>query len=90
MQTAAAAIGCTPAQLSLAWQRNRPVTSVILGARTIAQLDDNLAAQDVAIPPEIASKLERATRLPDEYPGTFIEIFQGWLRGGQGITTRRS
>lgn len=85
VQKAAAEMGCTPAQLALAWQRSRPVTSVIIGARTIAQLDDNLAALDVRIPPEVAEDLERVSRLPDEYPGTFIDLFQGWLRGGRGL-----
>lgn len=88
VQKAASEMGCTPAQLALAWQRSRPVTSVIIGARTPAQLDDNLAALDVTIPPEVAADLERRTRLPDEYPGTFIDIFQGWLRGGQGVRSR--
>jgi aryl-alcohol dehydrogenase-like predicted oxidoreductase len=84
-------MGCTPAQLALAWQRTRPVTSVIIGARTMAQLDDNLASLDVSIPPEVVDRLEAATRLPDEYPGTFIDIFRGWLRGGgSGIAVPRN
>jgi aryl-alcohol dehydrogenase-like predicted oxidoreductase len=83
VREAAAEVGCTPAQLALAWQRTRPVTSVILGARTPAQLDENLAALDVAIPGEVAERLERATRLPDEYPGAFVDAMQGWLRGGR-------
>ncbi len=82
VQKGAAEIGCTPAQLALAWQRSRPVTSVIIGARSMEQLNDNLASLDVTIPPEIADQLEQATRLPPEYPGTFIEIFQQFLRGG--------
>src|SRR5262245_59329224 len=46
--------GCTPAQLALAWQLAKPeVTSVILGARTQAQLDDNLGALSVTIPPAV-------------------------------------
>jgi aryl-alcohol dehydrogenase-like predicted oxidoreductase len=77
---AASELGCSPAQLALAWQRDRPVTSVIIGARTLTQLDDNLASRDVMIPPEIAERIEQATGLPDEYPGTFIDIFQRWLR----------
>ena len=85
VQKAAAEIGCSPAQLALAWQRTRPVTSVIIGVRTMAQLDDNLGALDVTIPPEILEQLDQASRLPDEYPGTFIDIFQMWLRGGQGV-----
>ncbi|PXY33355.1 aryl-alcohol dehydrogenase [Prauserella coralliicola] len=87
VRKAAAEIGCTPAQLALAWQRTRPVTSVIIGARTLAQLDDNLASLDVTIPPDVLERLDEATRLPDEYPGTFIDIVQGWLRGTRpGVT----
>ncbi|MER5182498.1 aldo/keto reductase [Streptomyces sp. NPDC002896] len=87
VEKAASEIGCTPAQLALAWQRTRPVTSVIIGARTMAQLDDNLASLDIDIPPETAAGLERETRLPDEYPGAFIDIFQGWLRGDRQSLT---
>ena len=78
---------CAAAALSryTTWQRTRPVTSVIIGVRTMAQLDDNLGALDVTIPPEILEQLDQASRLPDEYPGTFIDIFQMWLRGGQGV-----
>jgi len=82
VQKSAAEIGCTPAQLALAWQLTRPVTSAILGVRTMEQLEDNLASLGVAIPAEIADRLEEATRLPDEYPGTFIDVFREWLRGG--------
>ncbi len=83
VREAAAQTGCTPAQLALAWQRTRPVTSVILGARTMTQLDDNLASVDITIPAEIGDQLETATRLPDEYPGAFIDTFRQWLRGGR-------
>ncbi|MGC9542083.1 aldo/keto reductase [Streptomyces sp. UG1] len=72
-------LGCTPAQLALAWLRTRPVTAVIIGARTQAQLAENLAALDVVVPPQLAADLQEASRLPDEYPGTFIDIVQGWL-----------
>ncbi|XVQ06284.1 aldo/keto reductase [Spirillospora sp. CA-255316] len=82
VREAAAQIGCTPAQLALAWQRTRPVTSTIIGARTGQQLEDNLGALHVTIPAEILDRLDKATAPAPEYPGTFIDIFQGWLRGG--------
>ncbi|MFC5750858.1 aldo/keto reductase [Actinomadura rugatobispora] len=82
VRRAAARIGCTPAQLALAWQRTRPVTATIVGARTERQLEDNLGALHVRIPAEILDELDQATAPPPEYPGTFIDIFQGWLRGG--------
>ena len=44
-------LGLTPAQLSLAWcLKNPAVTSVILGATRIEQLEDNLGIADVDLP----------------------------------------
>src|SRR5262249_3809710 len=83
VQEEAATIGCSPAQLALAWQRTRPVTSVVLGVRTMAQLEDNLASLDLEIPADSAARLEEATRLPDEYPRTFIDLIQQLTRGGR-------
>ncbi len=41
-------IGCTPSQLALAWAASNPnVSSVILGARRLSQLEDNLGALEV-------------------------------------------
>jgi aryl-alcohol dehydrogenase-like predicted oxidoreductase len=43
--------GCTPAQAALNWVANRPmVTSTIIGANSLSQLDDNLAALDFELP----------------------------------------
>jgi aryl-alcohol dehydrogenase-like predicted oxidoreductase len=72
--------GCTPAQLALAWQLTKPeVTSVIIGVRSQAQLDDNLGALDVKIPEAVLEKLDAATRFEPEYPNMFIDFIQGWL-----------
>ena len=50
----------TPARVALAWVSGRPgVASPILGARTLAQLDDNLAALDVKLAPEHVAALEQ-------------------------------
>jgi aryl-alcohol dehydrogenase-like predicted oxidoreductase len=52
--------GASMAAVALAWLADRPaVSSVILGARTVTQLDDNLAAADLSLDAE-------ATRLLDE------------------------
>ncbi|MGB3351815.1 MAG: aldo/keto reductase [Mycobacterium sp.] len=80
VQKHAAEMGCSPAQLALAWQRTRAVASVILGARTLDQLDDNLAALHVTIPPAILENLNDATAPPPEYPGAFISISERWLQ----------
>jgi aryl-alcohol dehydrogenase-like predicted oxidoreductase len=50
------------AQVALAWLLARPaVTSVILGARTLEQLDDNLAAVDVQLSAEDIERLDLAS-----------------------------
>lgn len=69
-----------PARLALAWQlAKREVTSVIIGARTQAQLDENLSAAGATVPPAILARLDEASADGPEYPGAFIDFIQGWL-----------
>ncbi|MBI4248582.1 MAG: aldo/keto reductase [Elusimicrobia bacterium] len=50
-----------PAALALRWLLSRPgVCSVILGARTLEQLRENLTAADMELPPEYGNSLDRA------------------------------
>jgi aryl-alcohol dehydrogenase-like predicted oxidoreductase len=54
--------GDSMAQVALSWLAARPaVTSVILGARTLDQLDDNLAAIDVHLTAEETARLDTAS-----------------------------
>lgn len=49
---------CTPSQLALAWQLRQPgITSVIIGPRTAAHLEDNLGALDVSLSEEDMARL---------------------------------
>ena len=62
--------GCSMAQVALAWVRQRPgVASVILGARTIEQLEDNLGSAAVTLDDAAMDALSTtsAPGLPD-YP----------------------
>lgn len=60
LKTVAARRETTMARAAIAWVVSRPgVTSPILGARTEAQLDDNLAAIDVRLAPEDIAALTR-------------------------------
>jgi aryl-alcohol dehydrogenase-like predicted oxidoreductase len=55
----ATALGTNATRLALAWCLRHPaVTSVILGTRTVAQLEDNLRALEVRIPPEALAQLD--------------------------------
>ena len=62
--------GVSMAQVALAWVADRPaVTSVILGARTVAQLDDNLDAADLRLSgEEIGLLTEVSSPLVSDYP----------------------
>lgn len=71
--------GTTMAQVALAWLVDRPaVTSVVLGARTLEQLEDNLGAADLHLEPEEVARLDDASDPePADYP-----------YGGPGIEQR--
>ncbi|GAA4253036.1 aldo/keto reductase [Dactylosporangium darangshiense] len=62
--------GVSMAQVALAWVADRPaVTSVILGARTVEQLDDNLAAADLHLTEqETALLTEASAPIVSDYP----------------------
>jgi aryl-alcohol dehydrogenase-like predicted oxidoreductase len=62
--------GVSMSQVSLAWLAERPaVTSVILGARTIEQLEDNLGAAGLRLSAdETALLTEASTPVVGEYP----------------------
>ena len=54
--------GVSMSQVALAWLAARPaVTSVILGARTLEQLEDNLKAADLELTPEEIDKLDEVS-----------------------------
>jgi aryl-alcohol dehydrogenase-like predicted oxidoreductase len=62
-------IGATPAQVAIAWTlRNPAVTAPIIGARTPAQLADNLGALDVRLTDEQVSALERVSAIELGFP----------------------
>lgn len=66
----AGARGASPSQVALSWLGARPaVTSVILGARTVEQLRDNMAATDLRLTAEETQRLDdvSAPRM-DDYP----------------------
>ena len=58
------------AQVALAWVADRPaVTSVILGARTVAQLEDNLGAADLHLSADETERLTEASEpVVTDYP----------------------
>lgn len=74
MRTIAEARGVSVARIALAWVlHQRFVMSVIIGAKNVEQLDDNLAATEIRLTPEELETLDEVSALPREYPGWMIE-----------------
>jgi aryl-alcohol dehydrogenase-like predicted oxidoreductase len=61
--------GVSAAQVTLAWLLGRPaVTTLIVGARTPEQLEDNLAAAGLELTDEEVARIEEVSRPPLPYP----------------------
>lgn len=62
------------AQVVLAWLLHQPVvTSVIVGAKRVEQVKENIAAADIAFSAGELSTLDAVSALPKEYPGWMLE-----------------
>ncbi len=79
MREIAEAHGASVARVALAWLLAKPtVMSIIIGAKTLEQLDDNLAAAELTLKPEEIARLDEVSELPAEYPG--------WMLARQGAS----
>jgi aryl-alcohol dehydrogenase-like predicted oxidoreductase len=66
--------GASVARVALAWLLAKPVvTTVIIGAKTTEQLDDNLAAADLVLTSDEIARLDDVSALPAEYPGWMLD-----------------
>lgn len=66
--------GTSVARVALAWLLAKPaVMSVIVGAKTVEQLEDNLAAAELRLTTEDMAALDKASAPRPEYPGWMIE-----------------
>jgi aryl-alcohol dehydrogenase-like predicted oxidoreductase len=79
VEAVARRLGSTPSAVSLAWLVGRPeLSSVIVGARTEAQLEENLKALSVKLPPEDVAELDRVSAPEWGYPQNFIGVREPW------------
>ncbi|MCB2059542.1 MAG: aldo/keto reductase [Novosphingobium sp.] len=68
-------IGCTPAQVAVAWTLKNPsVCSPVIGVRTPAQLEDNLGALEVEISDEQMARLDEVSAVPPVFP---MDVLKG-------------
>ena len=75
MRGMAQAKGVSVAQIALAWLLHQDVvTSVIIGAKRVDQLEDNIAATDVSLSEAEIDALNEVSALSKEYPGWMFEM----------------
>ncbi|ANZ43303.1 aldo/keto reductase [Lentzea guizhouensis] len=67
----AAEMGCTAAQVALAWVRQQGVLPLV-GMRTPEQVADAVAGLGVVLPPEAVARLEAAAPFERGFPADFI------------------
>jgi aryl-alcohol dehydrogenase-like predicted oxidoreductase len=80
LQPIATAHETNVATVALAWILAKPfVTSVIIGAKRVDQLQQNLSAVDLQLTEDEMQKLDEVSALPPEYPGWMIP-FQNRIR----------
>jgi aryl-alcohol dehydrogenase-like predicted oxidoreductase len=73
LRSVAAEANVSVARVALAWVLSKPfVTSVIIGAKNLTQLKDNLQATQLTLSPSQLQALDEASELPQEYPGWMI------------------
>jgi aryl-alcohol dehydrogenase-like predicted oxidoreductase len=87
VEKAAQAEGISMAQVSIQWAARQPaIGSVILGARTLQQFDDNLAALDKPLSNETLRALDAVSALPPQFPYSFFDAsHQVGMNGGVGV-----
>ncbi|MFO0747510.1 MAG: aldo/keto reductase [Myxococcota bacterium] len=74
------------ARAALAWVRQQPgVTSTIIGARRLSQLDDNLASLEVTLTPAELGELDRVTKPVLGFPQSMQPMFPSIHNGGTRV-----
>ncbi|UHD46501.1 aldo/keto reductase [Aureimonas altamirensis] len=84
-------VGSTPSQIALAWTLANPaVVSPVMGARTLAQAQENLGALDVALSPEQLDRLNRVSEPDPIFPARFVKrpLVEQLIFGGASVARR--
>lgn len=86
METMAKELNTTVSRVALAWLLSRPgVSSIIIGARTMEQLDDNGGATEVKLTPPMIAKLNELTEPTLNFPAKFLSYMLPVRQGGLTI-----
>jgi aryl-alcohol dehydrogenase-like predicted oxidoreductase len=81
----------SPASVALAWVQGRPgVASTIIGARRLDQLEQNLAALDLALTAEQIARLDALSKPILGFPMQFLNIASMFSQGGTTVNGEKS
>src|SRR5258708_39859977 len=79
-------LSSTVAAVSLAWVQSRPgVTSTIIGARTMKQLDSNLAALDLPLSTDHIERLDKLSEPRLNFPAQYLKIAPNFSNAGATV-----
>jgi aryl-alcohol dehydrogenase-like predicted oxidoreductase len=79
----AQSLDSTPARVALAWLATKSgVASIIIGARTMRQLEDNLAAIDLRLSAEQIAALDAVSKPSLNFPADFVANAGSFMHGG--------
>ena len=76
----------TPAAVALSWVQSQPgVTSTIIGARRLDQLDQNLSALDVKLDASQLAALDLVSKPTLNFPAPFLEFAPSFMQAGTTV-----
>jgi aryl-alcohol dehydrogenase-like predicted oxidoreductase len=86
LRAVAIEVHSTPARVALAWLRGRPgIASIIVGARSVAQLDDNLSAIDLNLSEAQRARLDHLSAPALNFPAEFVKGAPAFSSSGTTI-----
>jgi len=83
--------GSTPSAVALAWLQSKPgVTSTIIGARRLDQLDQNLSALDITLASSQLAALDKVSEPSLNFPAPFFRMIPMFAQGGTTVNGTKS
>ncbi len=89
LESVAQALGQPMARVAINWLAGRPaLSSVMLGATRLEQLEDGLCALDFELPRELRDRLDHVGALPSLFPYNFLGAVQPRMHSGASVSAR--
>lgn len=89
LEAVATELGRPMAEVAIQWLANRPgLSSVILGATRVEQLDQVLGALDWVLPAEMEQRLDQVGKLPPVFPYSFIDTMAPRMHGSAVVQSQ--